>query len=377
MNSTYKDDVMNDVPRTEDINTDSDHSSKTKSTLTYKCPNCGAGLVFDAEKQSFVCKFCISEFKEAELKKTEADKKAKAERESEHEFEDSVDHYICSSCGAEIITDRSTAADLCYYCHNPVVLSGKLSGKYRPTKILPFKFDKTEARRMFLGYAKRKFFCPRDYFSEENSEKISGVYYPFWVADADAEARLDATAFRVRTWCGGDYQYTETSRFDVKRGGNVHFEDITVSAISSEDKKMLEGILPYPKNEHIDFSIPYLQGFVAKKRDLERDDVSDEVKERMRGYSESMLRDTINGYTSVETDSTTLSLGSSHWESALMPIWILTYKKGERTYVYAMNGATGKIYGELPLSPIKLALLGALTFAAVALIGLLIGGRFL
>lgn len=230
---------------------------------------------------------------------------------------------------------------------------------------------------MFLGYAKSKFFCPRDYFSEENSEKISGVYYPFWVADADAEARLDATAFRVRTWCGGDYQYTETSRFDVKRGGNVHFEDITVSAISSEDKKMLEGILPYPKNEHIDFSIPYLQGFVAKKRDLERDDVSDEVKERMRGYSESMLRDTINGYTSVETDSTTLSLGSSHWESALMPIWILTYKKGERTYVYAMNGATGKIYGELPLSPIKLALLGALTFIAVALIGLLIGGRFL
>lgn len=377
MNSTYREDIIDSELKTEEKNVGSDYSSKIESTLTYKCPNCGAGLVFDAEKQSFVCKFCISEFKEAELKKTEADKKAKAERKSEHEFEDSVDHYICSSCGAEIITDKSTVADYCYYCHDPVVLSGKLSGKYRPTKILPFKFDKTEARRMFLGYAKSKFFCPRDYFSEENSEKISGVYYPFWVADADAEAKLNATAFRVRTWCGGDYQYTETSRFDVKRSGNVHFEDITVSAISSEDKKMLEGILPYPKNEHIDFSIPYLQGFVAKKRDLERDDVSGEVKARMRGYSEAMLRDTIVGYTSVETDSTDLSFGSSHWESALMPIWILTYKKGERTYVYAMNGVTGKIYGELPLSPIKLALLGTLTFIAVALIGLLIGGRFL
>ncbi|MBR1966118.1 MAG: hypothetical protein IKA22_05860, partial [Lentisphaeria bacterium] len=34
---------------------------------TYKCPNCGAGLVFDAEKQKLHCDFCISDFDESEL----------------------------------------------------------------------------------------------------------------------------------------------------------------------------------------------------------------------------------------------------------------------------------------------------------------------
>ena len=30
--------------------------------------------------------------------------------------------YICPSCGAEVVTDATTAATFCYYCHNPVVL---------------------------------------------------------------------------------------------------------------------------------------------------------------------------------------------------------------------------------------------------------------
>ena len=371
MNETYKNDFENQEEIRDDFS-----GSKTESALTYKCPNCDAGLIYDAEKQSFVCKFCISEFKEEELKDTDAEKKAKEAEENEA-FNEEVNEYICPSCGAEIIVDKSTVADFCYYCHNPVVLSGKVSGNFKPSKIIPFKFDKAEAKRIFLDFAKKKWFCPNDYFTEAHSEKISGVYYPFWVTDADTHARLDTTAFRVRSWTSGDYRYTETSRYDVKRGGNIHFEDITTSALSEEDKKMLEGILPYPKNEHIDFSIPYLQGFSAKKRDLDRDMLTNEVRSKMHQYSEEMLRDTIHGYMRVETDSIDVNVQSSHWEYTLMPIWILTYKRDKKTYVYAMNGSTGKIYGELPVSPWKLALLGLAVGVIAALIGFLIGGGLL
>ena len=40
-----------------------------------------------------------------------------------------------------------------------------------------------------------------------------------------------------------------------------------------------------------------------------------------------------------------------------MPIYLLVYKKGDKTYTYAMNGDTGKIYGQYPLSGTKLFLL--------------------
>ena len=51
----------------------------------------------------------------------------------------------------------------------------------------------------------------------------------------------------------------------MERAGDIHFEDIVTCALSDADKKMLEGVLPYPSEELTDFSMPYLSGFFAKK----------------------------------------------------------------------------------------------------------------
>ena len=349
------------------------------STITYKCPNCGAALVFDAEIQKFRCDFCSSAFSEdEELADTEAQRKFEEMDKADQDFAKELNEYHCSSCGAQIVTEKSTVADFCYYCHNPVVLTARVSGVHKPTKIIPFRFDKDQAKEIFLRYAKKKWFLPRDYFSPEQSDKITGIYYPFWVVDSDASALFTATGHKIRTWRIGEYRYTETSHFAVKRGGEIHFEDITASALSTEDKNMLEGILPYPMNEHIDFSIPYLQGFQAKKRDISREELSQEIRGRMNDYSEKLLSDTVHGYSAVVNRQTDMSLRKSHWEYTLMPIWILNYKRKGRNYTYAMNGSTGKIYGELPLSVPKLSLLGAICGALVGVLSFLIGwGLFL
>ena len=343
------------------------------TTVTYKCPNCDAGLIFDAQKQLFACEFCLSTFTEADLDGTDAKKRTEEAEQSDREFSEEMNEYYCSNCGAEIIADKSTVADFCYYCHNPIVLNSRVSGVHKPSKIVPFRFNKEEAKATFLRFAKKKWFVPRDYFSAEQSDKISGIYYPFWVVDADSDAAFNAVGRKIRTWRQGDYRYTETSSFAVRRGGAIHFEDVTTSAISTEDKAMLEGILPYPLNEHSDFAIPYLQGYIAKKRDIEREALSEEVREKMRSYSQTMLRDTVNGYSSVDSVKCDLSVRKSHWEYTLMPIWMLNYKRGNKNYVYAMNGATGKIYGELPISIPKLLLASSIIAAIAALLTFLIG----
>ena len=348
------------------------------TTLTYKCPNCDAGLRFDAESARFVCDFCISSFTEEELDKTAAGKRAEEREREDGAFAGSVNEYHCPSCGAEVVADKSTAADFCYYCHNPVVLADRVSGVLTPSKIIPFKLDKAAASESFLRFAKKKWFVPNDYFAPERSDKMVGIYYPFWVTDADAFASLSAVGHKVRSWRTGNYRYTETSHFAVRRSGEIHFEDITNSAISTEDKKMLEGILPYPIDEHIDFEMPYLQGFLAKKRDIERESLSVPVREQMTAYSETLLSDTVNGYASVDSKKTDLTLTRSRWDYTLMPIWILTYKRKGKNYTYAMNGSTGKVYGELPVSALKLGLFSAAVALVAGLLTFLIGwGLFL
>ena len=197
------------------------------------------------------------------------------------------------------------------------------------------------------------------------------------MTDADTDARVAGSATKVRTWSDSRYRYTETSHFGISRAGNIHFEDITTSAFSQADKQMLEGILPYPSDALEPFSMPYLSGFLAKKRDIERQSLTDEVRSRMYLYAEQLLRATVQGYTTVNLRECGLNIRKSHWEYTLMPIWLLIYKGKKRDYTYAMNGCTGKIYGELPVSRYKLLALFGGVFAALFALGLLIGGFLL
>ncbi len=348
-----------------------------EQTLQYQCPNCGAGIEFDAEKQLFACPFCLSAFTEEEVLAANSEE-AKREREAEEErYNAQMNQYQCSGCGAEILADEHTAAGICCYCHNPVVLIGRLKGEMKPKRIVPFKYGKKEAKERFLKFAKSKWFVPRSFFCAEQVEKITGIYYPFWITDADSDSSMKAHATRVRVWRMGNTEYTETSNFRIYRRGSIHFEDITTSAFSEADKKMLEGVLPYPSESLEEFSMPYLSGFVAKKRNMEREQLVQEVRERMVSYSEQLLRNTVHGYATVSPSRPNLTLLHSHWEYSLLPIWMLTYKgRNGKTYTYAMNGHTGKVYGELPISWAKLGLLFGALVAAMTPILTLIGGSF-
>ena len=356
----------------------------TTATVTYQCPNCSAGLSFDPQKQKFCCEFCLSEFTEQELADTEsaraaeqaaseaAERAAEATEVPDEDYCAQMSEYHCATCGADVTCDQNTAATHCPYCHNPIILAGRLAGQMRPHKVIPFRFDREGAQQAFLKFAKKKWFIPRDFAGEAQLERITGIYYPFWVTDADTTASMSARATRVRSWRMGDYRYTETSKFHIFRRGNIHFEDIVTPALREEDREMLDGILPYPSDSLQDFSMAYLSGFLAKKRDIEKEAVREAVRQRMLQYSTTLLRNTIHGYTTVTPNATQMLTGRIHWDYTLMPIWLLNYNRKGKTYTYAMNGYTGKVYGRVPVSGGKLALLGSgVGAAAGALIGLL------
>ena len=64
--------------------------------------------------------------------------------------------YHCHTCGAELVTDETTAASTCAYCGSPVVLSDHLSGAKRPNYVIPFKVDKKTAKETLKNFYKGK-----------------------------------------------------------------------------------------------------------------------------------------------------------------------------------------------------------------------------
>lgn len=329
------------------------------SAITYKCPNCGGGLVFDPESGTYACEYCLSKFTQEELVP---------------DSQQSAVMYHCPSCGAEIITDETTAATFCFYCHNPIVLSGKLEGDYLPDGIIPFKITKEEAIEKFQEWIQKKKFIPTGFYSKRQIEKMSGVYFPYWIYGCETDSYMNGTAKDIRIWRVGDIEYTETKIFEIRRAGKLSFRHLPKTALQKAQNAMLKGVFPYEFGAMEKFHMGYLSGFQAEKRDIDKESLSEEVRQEIQKYSEKRMRDTITGHNSFSMESQNHVIEEEKFQYTLLPVWVLTYReKGNQVYYFAMNGQTGEVVGKLPVDKKKLFGLAAVIFAAVFAV-VLMGG---
>ena len=302
------------------------------AVVTFKCPNCGGDLQFDPASQKFRCEYCSSEFTQeeaaaanqqaAESKQQEEKDESKNDREAFEEAE----LYLCPNCGAEIVTDATTAAAFCFYCHNPVILQGKLSGQYRPDKIIPFAVDKKEAVDSFLKYVKKKRFIPKNFFCKEQIEKISGIYFPFWQYDCKTEGDWHGEAKRIRVYRTGNMEHTETKVYHLDRGAEVEFRELTRNALNKDNRQLVEAVQPFRLEETKDFSMEYLSGFLAEKRDIEKSDLAEELHKEVQKHSADMVKSSVHGYDTVSSLESEFHIHGENWKYLLVPVWVLTYR---------------------------------------------------
>lgn len=330
------------------------------SVITYKCPNCGGELKFDPESQDFKCEYCLSEFKEDEIEKIPVSQAVV---------------YSCPSCGAEIITDETTAATICYYCHNPIVMAGRLSGKDEPDWVIPFSVDRESAERIFSDWMGKKRFLPKSFFSADQVEKMTGVYFPYLLYSCKADGEMKARCSRVRTWRAGNIEYRETKQFHVEREGRMDISNLTRNALKKSDKTLVESVLPFQMDGLKEFQMAYLSGFAAEKKDIEESDLTDQAEQEVREYMESSLRNSFTGYNSVSVENSEVKISEGKWQYALLPVWTFTYqdKRENKVYYFALNGQTGKTCGRLPVDKGKLTLFFFEIFIPVFLLFLAIG----
>jgi len=351
------------------------------ATVSIKCPNCGGGLQFDPAAQDYQCEYCLSRFTQEELEKIAPEVKPgqEGQKEDGSGAEGSASQegqgmagqgdspagqddmagavvYTCPSCGAEIVTDETTAASFCFYCQNPVILQGRLQGAYRPDYVLPFAIDKEKATEIFLGWLKKKRFVPPDFYAPEQIEKMTGVYFPYWLYSCQVDGKLDGEGTRLRVWRTGNVEYTETQRYDVSRSGTMNIDHVPRNALKKADKKLAEGVMPFDTKAMKPFSMGFLSGFFAEKRDMEQEQFQEEVEQEIRGFAADNLKSSIGSYNSVNIRSQESKLLGKKWEYALLPVWTLTYRESRTgdIYYFACNGQSGKVCGKLPVDSKKL-----------------------
>ena len=198
-------------------------------TTNYQCISCNGPLHFSSESGLLECDYCGSKFTPAQIEEyyaqseekheaaaaaavaAEAKRNAQAAPEEpasapaqnaapdkdfdpiqnylnrskwEEGEQDNLRSFTCSSCGAELLTDTTTAVTQCPYCGNPTVLPGQLNDTLRPEFVIPFRQNKDQAVAALKEYYKGKKFLPDDFTKGNHLEEVQGVYVPFWLYTA-------------------------------------------------------------------------------------------------------------------------------------------------------------------------------------------------
>lgn len=336
-----------------------------ENVLTYTCPCCGGAIAFDPSLQKLKCPYCDNEFDAEALKAFgesdgdagESDESGSdgvafsgSEKRWQEGEADGMSVWVCRSCGGEIIAQDTAAALSCPFCGNPVVLMGNLSGDLRPDGVIPFSVGRDQAVDALKRYVKGKRLLPRVFTQKNHLEEVKGIYLPFWVYDADADASLRCRATRSSTWSDRNFIYTRTAHYLVIRAGQLGFDAVPADGSSGMDDALSESIEPFDFKAAVDFTPAYLPGFFAERYDVSSESCLERIRRRVKSSAEIEFLRTVQGYGSVAVQKSSMRLSGSRVRYILCPVWILNTEFEGKRYTFAVNGQTGKLVGDLPMS---------------------------
>lgn len=344
------------------------------------CSKCGAKLTFAPGTDSLKCEFC------GNLNTIAVDETQRAEAVREIDFLDfirtqgnaapttEITTIKCDSCGAETTFDPNIVSSSCDFCGSPLTAKeGTKSNVIEPKSVLPFKIESKEGVEKYQTWLKKLWFAPNNLKKyARQSEKLAGIYIPYWTFDSDT-----TTHYTGRR--GDDYEDTETytdngetkTRTVTKTNwshasGTVRrfFDDILVAASKSLPVKYLDRLEPWDLNNLVPYDKKYLSGFKSERYQIALEEGFTSAKEKMEVVIRQDIRTDIGG-DRQEINSMTPKYDNITFKHILLPLWISAYRYNNKAYRFMVNARTGEVSGERPWSWIKITL-AVIAAAAVA-----------
>ena len=358
---------------------------------TIKCPNCGSNLTLNADTQMLDCPNCGSSFdpaslaiavEELEAKKAEpesfapeADQTVNQDNTAARGIPEQTE-FVCNACGAKLVTDSHTAATFCAFCGSPALVGKRLTEQFQPQYMIPFKYSRSSAENAFIKWAGKGKWTPFGFVSKKNVQKMTGLYVPFWLFNI--QATIDASGTGDKIHYSGNDEIIDTYNFN--RHAKLSWNHVPLDGETRIDDALMEAIEPFDFNALIPYDYRYLPGFYADRYDQSPQDLAGRATKRgMDGIDKALkgsLKGTFDRYRISKNESKIDTMEANY---ALLPVWFLSYKYRNKYYYFAMNGQTGEVAGQIPVSPVKkmmffFIVLGILAVITRFVLGLIMRG---
>jgi len=228
--------------------------------------------------------------------------------------------------------------------------------------MIPFHNTKDQAMNIFKNYLKKKRFIPNAYKSDQNIEKLTGVYLPFWLYNGNVSFNVQGEGDVVTHRTSGNYRITRTDVYSIAREGEIKIDNIPVDASSKTPDDIMDSVEPFDFSKLDKFSTHYLSGFLAERYDEDKDKLYQRAKTRFEGSAEGRIRSSLSRYSAVRRKIDKKRVDKVSSKYGLLPVWMLYSNYKDKQYIYAMNGQTDKITGNLPIDMGKVFGFGSIVF---------------
>jgi hypothetical protein len=335
----------------------------------FPCRHCGSRLVYAPETADLQCVSCASRVAIASVEARVEERDLQAALADGLAAEPTMETLTiaCASCGAQSTLAGGVAADRCPFCGAPFVATAVSTRSLKPHWLLPFRIGLEDARTRFRAWVGTLWFAPNRLAREARAGKVDGMYVPYWTFDAETTTRYTGRR-------GDDHTETTESR-DGKRSSRTvtewrpvagtvdqDFDDVLVMASHSLPREQADGLEPWDLESLTPYRDEFVSGFRAETYQVGLPEGYEKAKVVMAAHIQASIREDIGGdHQDVHSVETTYR--KTTFKHVLLPIWISSYRFGDKTFRFLVNARTGEVQGERPYSLVKIALA---TLAAVA-----------
>jgi hypothetical protein len=296
-------------------------------------------------------------------------------------------HFRCENCGSEVAMDPDQRSYVCAFCDSTYVVefSPEATGRQPPEFVIGFAVTSEQAQEKFRSWiAEKTWFRPGDLRLGAVAEKQRGVYLPFWAFTMLAQSHWSASIgeywYRTETYTTTDSKgravtrtrrVRETEWWPLSGRHHRYYAGYLVSGSKGLPQSEAERIKPFQLPALKRYEPYFLAGWLCEEYSIDRDAALGICQQEFYRQEQSNVAAFLPGDTHSGLEvSTTFSHVNS--DLCLLPVYILSYRYRDKLYRFLVNGQTGKVAGDKPLSWLKIGIFAGVIALLVVLLILVI-----
>ncbi|MFJ8513371.1 hypothetical protein [Lysinibacillus xylanilyticus] len=356
---------------------DAENAKQVKLDFDAECPSCSASIEFNPATGKLTCPYCGYETEIAAPEKQEE----KVAQEMDFEMAEKRGNFnwgvekktvICKSCAAETIYDALQVADSCPYCGSNQVMEASAENTLAPNGVCAFEITDKQAGENFQSWIKGKWFTPRAAKDSAKPDSFKGVYLPYWTFDTKTSSRYSARYGRHRTVTDKEGNTrTETDWYSTSGFYQEFIDDHLISATTRYDRNMMQKIEPFNLLNNKAYKPEYVSGFLSERYSIGLHDGWSQAKREISNHLNAQITSKIRWEHNADVVSN-LHFSTTHdditYKYLMLPIWLSSFRYKEKIYRFMVNGQTGRVGGDAPISPLRVTIAVILSLIAITII---------